>query len=122
MLLGGVILGQGLSVPALLVQQTRQVNVSIRVISWTLIHQGLGPRQILLPISETLYLYVFIIYRYVTNGLSVSLCCYIVKPVMRSTLPLALGFEEGISPARAGAVYEFGGRNCFHMSTIDVLL
>ena len=51
-LLGGVILGQGLSVPALLVQQTRQVSVSVRVISWTLIHQGLGPRQILLPISE----------------------------------------------------------------------
>ena len=52
MLLGGGVLGQGLGVAALLVQQTRQVDVRVRVIRRALVHQGLGPREVLLPISE----------------------------------------------------------------------
>ena len=51
--LGRRVLGQGLGVPRLLVEETREVDVCVRVVTGALVHQGLGPRQVLLPVPGT---------------------------------------------------------------------
>ena len=48
--LGRRVLGQGLGVPRLLVEETREVDVGVGVVTGALVHQGLGPRQVLLPV------------------------------------------------------------------------